>query len=88
VNNYKRDIVEEAQQVMNANKSLEHKNLISCLTNEIVALRCEVERLERFLTPTCTIPGWPRPTISVSFDDEGNIDQCRFVEKGVYCGTN
>lgn len=45
-NDYKRDIVEEAQFVMNANKSLEHKNLISSLANEIVACRAEIERLE------------------------------------------
>ena len=45
-NKYKRDIVEEAQSVMNTSSSLDHKNLISSLTNEVVALRQEVERLE------------------------------------------
>ena len=45
-NKYKRDIVEDAQQVMNANKSLSNKNLISGMVNEIIALRQEVERLE------------------------------------------
>lgn len=43
---WKRDIVEEAQYVMNANKSMANKNLISSMANEIVALRCEIERLE------------------------------------------
>ena len=52
---YKRDIVEEAQVVMNANKSLDNKNLISGLANEIVALRCEIERLENLLHPTSSI---------------------------------
>lgn len=45
-NSYKRDIVEEAQRVMNANKSLDNKNLISALANEIIACRAEIERLE------------------------------------------
>lgn len=45
---YKRDIIDEAQRVMNANMSLDNKNLISGLANEIVALRCEVERLEKY----------------------------------------
>lgn len=52
---YKRDIVDEAQSVMNANRSLANKNLISSMANEIVALRCEVERLEKLLNPTCTV---------------------------------
>lgn len=51
----KRDLVEEAQQVMNANRSLGSKNLISGLANEIVALRCEIERLENLLHPTSSI---------------------------------
>lgn len=45
-NDHKRDIVDEAQQVMNANKSLDNKNLISSLANEIIACRAEIERLE------------------------------------------
>ena len=41
----KRDIVAEAQQVMNSNKDLANKNLISSMANEIVSLRAEIERL-------------------------------------------
>lgn len=78
---WKRDIVEIAQQVMNDNKSLDNKNLISSLTNEVVALRCEIERLERLLTPTCTIPGWPRPKMSIKFDDAGNIERCDWIRE-------
>lgn len=49
---YKRDVVEEAQRVMNSNRNLTNKNLISDMTNEIVSLRIEVERLENLLHPT------------------------------------
>jgi hypothetical protein len=43
---WKRDVVEDAQKVMNENKALENKNLISSMANEIIALRAEIERLE------------------------------------------
>ena len=88
-NSHKRDIVEEAQLVMNANKSLEHKNLISALANEIIAHRAEIERLETALFNTrmskykeaSPIPGWPTPTMAVSFDEDGKITEAHWVEK-------
>ena len=71
-NSHKRDIVEEAQLVMNANKSLDNKNLISALANEIIAYRAEIERLEaKFLaaqSPTLL------KTITVTLDRDGNVD--------------
>ncbi len=67
---YSRDIVEEAQQVMNDNKSLANKGLISSLTNEVVALRHEVERLEAKLHSG---PGSVK-SVLVSFDRDGKVD--------------
>jgi len=74
---YKRDIVEEAQEVMNANKSLSNKNLISNMTNEIIALRAEVERLEA----KCLSQATGIKQLVVRFDIEGKVD---FVEASKY----
>jgi hypothetical protein len=76
--NWKRDIVEEAQLVMNANKSLDNKNLISALSNEIVALRAEIESLEARLT-NVRMSAWvgeqgPIKKLTVTFDMDGIID--------------
>lgn len=86
---WKRDIVEDAQLVMNANKSMENKNLISGMANEIIALRIEVEHLETKLfnlrmeknKERTSIPGWPTPTMAISFDDNGNVSECHWVQK-------
>lgn len=77
---WKRDVVEAAQKVMNDNKSLENKNLISSLANEVIALRCEIERLEKLLTPTAHVAKWPRVLVT-SLDSEGRVESCQWVEK-------
>ena len=74
--NWKRDIVEDAQAVMNANKSLDNKNLISSLTNEIVALRAEIERLETQIH-NLKMGAWDGKavkSITISLDTNGLID--------------
>lgn len=75
--NWKKDIVEDAQEVMNANKSMANKNLISSMTNEIIALRAEVERLEA----KCLSQATGVKQLVVRFDAEGKID---FVEASKY----
>jgi len=77
LNKYKRDILEDAQLIMNANKSLENKNLISSMANEIVALRAEVEMLESKLASQAT----GVKQLTVRFDIEGKVD---FVEASKY----
>jgi hypothetical protein len=71
--NWKRDIVEEAQLVMNANKSMDNKTLISALTNEIVALRVEIESLETRLT-NVRIEQRQIKKLTITFDMDGIID--------------
>ena len=68
--NYKRDIVEEAQEVMNANKSMDNKNLISSLSNEIITLRAEIERLEK----RNMMHSKGVKSLTVSFDANGIVD--------------
>lgn len=72
-NQYTRDIVEEAQQVMNANKSLDNKNLISALANEIIACRAEIERLEKKCLSNAQLRGLIKK-ITVGFDHDGKVD--------------
>lgn len=77
--NWKRDIVEDAQQVMNANKSMENKNLISSLANEIIALRAEIERLEEEVY-RAKASGWKDQAaksvkaVTITFDMNGIVD--------------
>ena len=71
-NSHKRDIVEEAQLVLNANKSLENKNLISGLANEIIAHRMEIERLEGKIV-SLQSPDIIKSVIVV-FDRDGKVD--------------
>lgn len=77
--NWKKDVVDEAQQVMNANKSLDNKNLISALTNEIIACRAEIERLElRYLNSSSPML---IKSLHVTFDRDGKVD---FIESKKY----
>lgn len=77
-NGYKRDIVDEAQQVMNANKSLDNKNLISALVNEIIACRAEIERLEAGqCKPLAILPKNDR--IEIVVNDSGRLE-ARWIE--------
>lgn len=79
-NNHKRDIVDEAQQVMNANKSLDNKNLISALTNEIIACRAEIERLElRYLNSSSPMLV---KSLHVTFDRDGCVDSVESKKYG------
>lgn len=66
---WKRDIVEDAQQVMNNNKSVQNKPLISSLCNEIIYLRAEVERLESLVAKKEGIQ-----QVTISFDKHSQID--------------
>lgn len=77
---YKRDIVDEAQQHLTGSSDLTHKSLISQMCNEVVSLRVEIERLEKLLNPTRPfIPGWPTPTMRFTFNDDGSIGTFKWV---------
>jgi hypothetical protein len=77
-NSYKRDIVEEAQLVMNANKSLDNKNLISAMANEIIACRAQIERLEAVqCTPLPIVPKNDR--IEIIVNESGRLE-ARWIE--------
>lgn len=67
---WKQDIVEIAQAAMNDNKHTGSKGLLSALTNEVVALRAEIERLETKLIEG----GKSVRSLVITFDIDGSVD--------------